>query len=222
MIQVHVGLSGEFRLGPLAAVDYHIHAFTYPTVASTGGCWVTPGRDDVVLGIAPSGVVEGRVVDALTGEGVDGEVDLVHANGGSKSVIIGSLGPGHFRFESVLPGSYTISAHTADGRFAFIDGVEVEEGGTTEAVTLRLEPGGFIDLARTGGPKFARCSLSARGTVFRDLLLRPEQRTLQCVPVGVVDVCIYSGYGKTREVLDGRSIDVAAGERRPLDFRLDP
>lgn len=174
--------SGSYRLTGLQPGPYRVSAMRFGSGdISWQGEFRVEGDDRYDIDI--EGVmVSGRVIDAGTGNGVEGAaVEIRRVDGGGPVMIGPGRGPvsgpdGSFSFRNITPGRWTVRA-SAEGMGAATETIEVGSSGAT--VQLRLSPSEGVVMrlvdASTGTPvaAFVTATDGAGRTVLTDLL-RPR------------------------------------------------
>jgi beta-lactamase regulating signal transducer with metallopeptidase domain/5-hydroxyisourate hydrolase-like protein (transthyretin family) len=114
-----------------------------------------PDAVNVVLHLA--GVIEGRVVDTVSGKPAAGVVVVIQGTNQSRpeySEEVRTGADGKYRFASLLAGKYNLWADAPDRACAALDSFAVESGKTRAAPDLSLIEGGWLEGqvtdARTG------------------------------------------------------------------------
>jgi len=95
---------------------------------------------------------------------------------------------GGFSFEGLQPGSYDLSAVTADGRIGTVGPIRVVSGAATEDVVISVERGGYVLLRYKGPVDYATATIERDGVRLGSIGLRPGREQQFPVPVGEVTV----------------------------------
>jgi beta-lactamase regulating signal transducer with metallopeptidase domain/5-hydroxyisourate hydrolase-like protein (transthyretin family) len=114
-----------------------------------------PDKVDVIL--QPGGVIEGKVLDKVTGKPAVGAVIGLQAiKGGNSFNHVGTDAAGKFEIRCLKPGQYNLWADAPDRACAAIDSLTVEAGKTLTNQNLELVEGGWVEGqivdAATGAP----------------------------------------------------------------------
>lgn len=218
----NVVADGAFRLGPLIPGRYRLTASSRLGDASSAPVWAVAGQADVELSLRVGGSLSGRVVDADTGQPCDADVTATLRDGKPRKLATWmdtNTSPGSFTVRGLEPGWYDIRAVTSNRTFGEALGVRVEGGSETRDVTVRAEPGGELRL---------RCDAPAEGGTFEvvrdgfdlpEVTLRRGVEFAYAVPPGEITVR-FMGRGATEARV--QTVDVAAGQSRPIVFEKDP
>jgi protocatechuate 3,4-dioxygenase beta subunit len=184
--QEPTGPDGAFVLEGLTEGTSYDLQLLGPSGLGSRRAGVTAPADDVEMAVSGSGQIRGQVVEAESGRPVtDFQVSYVpDAQGGMRVVFRGPGGRGRgmyepqtfhaedgvFVLEEVPAGRWTVQASAAGYQKGSAAGITVEEGGTAEAVEVRLSKGGVVTgrvlESRTGKPVLGatvRAELSGGG-----------------------------------------------------------
>ena len=213
---------GRFSLGPLPPDTYHVHART--AVGSTSApVQVQAGATDLILELELGGRIAGRVVDALTGEGVTAKVIVAPQRGANERWIGGTFGPsdteGQFKFEGLPSGTYCAAASTPDGAFGLLRGLQLAEGARIEDLIVHVRPGARLRLHYDGPQDVGHFRVfDGDSIVAMDGVRRGTSSTL-VVPLGRLSVeC--SEYPGSEPVVRTQEVTVEAGA--PAELRFGP
>jgi protocatechuate 3,4-dioxygenase beta subunit len=206
---------GRFELGPLLGGTWSATARQHGSKhAPSEPTSLTAGTKGAVLWLRQGGWIAGEVVDGGTGErvlctlGCTRSGELGYSQTGSRD--------GEVNLQGLLPGTYTLTAETADGRVGVVGGLRVEAGLAAD-VRIEVSPGATLELVYEGGADSARASLhrgesTARWTSFE----RGKLERLTVVP-GAIEI----RWGEAGE-LDLRrraAVTLEAGETRRVVLR---
>lgn len=139
---------GSFRLGPLSPGKLRVSAEKKDLVADD--LEVAAGAREVVLRLDAAMAVRGRVIDALTGAGLQGEVHaLYNLPSGSKFMATWTQDDGEFELSGLAPGRYTLVARTAGGLVS--EPYMLDESRAEPLLELRVAPGARARLRLPAG-----------------------------------------------------------------------
>ena len=143
---------GVFRVGPLLPGAYRLTAEggAEGTAASPPRTAMA-GEAGVVLQLTPGGSMQGRFVDASTGEPLHGRIQVVREQDRAWWFSSRTQADGSFSRPGLATGSYTIhgSTDTLAGR---LEGVVIAPGSPADDLEVLLRPGAML-LARYTGER---------------------------------------------------------------------
>jgi hypothetical protein len=207
---------GSFALGPIVDGSLELTAHAYDGIdAPSDPVTARAGDKDVILRLRAGGGIEGKVIDAKTGEGCRAECACLPSNqsdmkGGSYS---SSNQDGSFQWSGLEPGSFELTARTSDGRTARAKGVIVSAGEKASGIVLSLEPGAKLRLRYDGDQEGAWSEVQSDGIrVAGDALVKGTP-SVQIVPKGKLTVILFHKAGVT---VCTREVEVAAGEEKEV------
>jgi len=137
---------GHFVAGPLAPGEYQVRASGQGLNMNSEPVTASAGSDDLVLRLKPAGMIRGRIVDGVTGEGCQAELRLISLESplGYVSLIHSQPNTGEFVHDSLESGTYHLLARTDDGRIALARDIAVVAGVAREELTVRLQQGAIL------------------------------------------------------------------------------
>lgn len=137
---------GTFDLHPLIAGECSI-MISFAAIDSTGAALAAPERltavapaEGVEFALVLAGTIEGRLVDAETGEPVLGMIMVQRAHGEGRRGIRTSKGSAEFAYDSLVPGRYSVVGEANDGRVGALRGLDVRAGETLRDLVVEIEP----------------------------------------------------------------------------------
>ncbi len=211
------GEDGVFVLGPLAPGSYRLDASPsyHHELADSEYLQVEAGAHDVVLHLRRGCQLAGRVVDALTGEGVAATVAVSQPGEKTSICMPRSKADGSFALDSLLPGTYALAATLADGRTGLLRGAVLTAGANVRDLVIAVRPGARLRVRYAGENGFAAVRVEQDGVVFAtDGVEKGTTRTFSA-PAGQVSViCSLGGNGKKLV----RELTLKAGEEQELVF----
>jgi len=143
---------GLFSLGPLTPGSYVLTA-SRKGLGGPGSDPVTAraGDVDIVLQLWAMGSIQGKLVDASSGEPVLGQARLSLRVGSRKTWIsaVGAESDGRFRFDGLSPGDYDVSG-TSGNLVGRVQNVVVGPSQSVLDLEVLLEPAAILLVTYTG------------------------------------------------------------------------
>lgn len=198
---------GRYSANGLQAGAYRVSAVRFGTSSMSWQGEYVVERDDR-FDINIQGVtIEGRVIDASTGRGVEGAaLEIRAAEQGGVTFVMPGRGPesgvdGSFTFRNITPGRWTIRA-TAQGLGSTAETIDVGTSGAR--VELRLSPSEgavlrIVDAATAAPIQAFVTARDASGTVVYNQMVRPGGDGTTRLPLGTgnYQITIFSpGYAR--------------------------
>lgn len=212
--------AGDFILGPLMPGSFQLTATGSEWEASSDFVTANAGDENVVLRLRAGGTIEGKVVDATSGEGCRAELRCTGT--GSARGGWGMSPPqddGSFQLQSLVPGTYDLIARAHDGRVAISRGIVVDAGSRVTGVVLTLELGGKVRVRYDGTPASAAYDVLRDGVRIASGSLEKGVSSVQVVPKGRLSIELRR-VGDTAK--QSREIEVAPGEEKEVVFNDAP
>jgi protocatechuate 3,4-dioxygenase beta subunit len=215
---VPTGSDGSFAYGPLGPGTYTLTADAIGRFASSDPVQANAGDKDVVLQLQQGGSIRGRVVDGVTGAATSAQ--LVFA---PEQVISGILVEGmqmttepngSFSVGGLVPGRWSVTASTADGRFAQHAHIEVGAGTDSGELVCALSPGGKLRLGYQGAQPWVHVTVKCQGAAV--LLLAGVEAgkfTEYMAPAGALVLEIR---GKSAGTVRTKQVELKPGETREI------
>lgn len=141
---------GTFRIGPLVPGSYQLSATGGSNSSKSLPVTAMAGDEDVVLRLSAGGSIEGKLVDASTGDPLKGPVSVTQQAGWyGLSSMMKAQSDGLFSLGGLIPGTYDVFARSGDlvGR---VEGVVVGPLQSVKDLEVRLEPGAVLVVTYTG------------------------------------------------------------------------
>jgi hypothetical protein len=178
---------------------------------------VPAGTADLVLKLRTGGSVQGQIVDGQTRAATPCELlftNLAEEHG----MATRNSNDGTFELESLLPGSYLVSARTTDGRHARRR-VDVRAGEAVAGVELVLDPGAKLLLRDAGRGRGCSYKVFAGGDCVASSHIDPHGSETCVVPAGALEVR-WKNYATKFE--ETQTITLAVGEQGELTWNGEP
>lgn len=204
---------GNFRLGPLAPVEFQLIGTPDHGGVSSLPVQVRAPKQNVQLLARPAAEVEGVVVDGASGVGTQAAITIGGEHG---SMTMTRTQPdGSFQLDGLEPGIYTLFASTSDGRAGELAGVVLDPAAPAKGRQVVLEPGAKLRVryegALTGDLGFLR-----NGNRIGGDGIEAGHTLTQVVPPGKLAVEFRFPGIDAPEV---RELELRAGEERELVFK---
>jgi hypothetical protein len=216
------GADGSFAIGPLVRGSYMVSAMASDPRASLTGSeplTVDAGTSDLILTLQRGGVISGRVVDPITGLGVQADV-VAAVNGVSGEGgfwMLTSSEDGTFRIDGLAVGTYSLAASTNGIQFAQRHGVQLAAGQVVTGQVLSLEPGARLRVRYDGSSQYGHVRISRDGIPVAFEGIEPGGEATLVVPAGTLEV-LWSEYAGTNRTSRTQSVDVAVGDLVTVEF----
>jgi hypothetical protein len=211
---------GTFVLGPLMPGRLLLTAESHETDVQSEPVTANGGDENVVLKLRAGGAISGKLVDAMSGRGCRGTLDVfsrVSADA-DRPGMLETENDGSFAVSALLPGTYDLTAHAGDGRFAVLRGVEVNAGSVSSGLVLTLEAGAKVRLRYQGPDDSAGVAVIQGGTVIARFGVAKGRVSIEVVPSGKLTLQLTGDdVHKPKE----REIDLVAGEVKEIVFTDD-
>ncbi len=212
--------SGRFRIEGLERGSWRATAQA-PGYAKASARVEVPGRDDIVLQLAPASFIEGQVVAA---DGAPAPGAEVIATGAEDAVTTVASVHGNFSLE-VTPRTWTLAARRGEDAGRADAPITVAAGATARAVKIRLGAGsgiaGTVVAAATrqpiAGAQIAVSPHDSNGDSGRGVSDATGAFAVTGLPPGSYDVAVSAdGFADVSR----RGVTVSSGERFPLRVEL--
>jgi hypothetical protein len=144
---------GAFSIGPLAAGSYRVRAVSDdPTLSDLEPHLVAAGTTGIEIVLRRGSGLSVRVLDARGDPAAGQLVWILSAAGGKYGNRIRSDASGRVKFDSLPPGTFSLSTSTAAGEFALERGVTLGAGSAPRELELRLVPARRVRIEVQHGP----------------------------------------------------------------------
>ena len=202
---------GPFRLGPLVPGDWSIQGeFSGHGVihyhARSEAVDVAAGTKDLRLKLQRGGALTSRAVHGENDEPIDAAFQL-YRDGVIRLHTFGAQSG--FDRSGLLPGDYTLTATTPDGKIGMTI-VTIELAKTTADVDVPLAPCGFIEVTYTGPEPYASIGIHVEGVCWNYDTVQSGIPHRLHAPAGKVTVRVsknarenegFPGFDEKREVV---------------------
>ena len=209
---------GRFWLGPLVPGEYVLSGGPIGDsegLTRSNTVTAVDGQDDVVLRLGRGGSIRGRVVDALSAEGLISEVHVSPVDPSLGWGLLSSTrSDGNFDFNGLPPGIYQAVARTADERIGLRTGFEIRAGEETAGVEVRVESGAAVELHHGGEEPYLTFRLRSDGRQVAFDTIEPGSTARKAVLPGAVTVEVRLEDGTWDEV---DSFLLGVGEERRVE-----
>jgi hypothetical protein len=181
---------------------------------------VHAGASDVQLRLRIGGRIRGRVIDAVTGEGVEAHVVVGPQRGDSQPGFGGALGSsssdGTFDFQGLAPGTYSLAASTTGGACGIAADLRLEDG-TQLDIEVRVQPGARLRLRYDGPQEVAQIHAYLGSVVVAMDGVERGTKHMFVVPPGTLQI-VWSEHDGTQSVAHEQEVTVALGELAELQL----
>jgi protocatechuate 3,4-dioxygenase beta subunit len=209
---------GSFALGPLGPGTLTLMADAVSRFASSDPVQASAGDSAVVLQLKQGGMIRGRVVDGVTGVACTAQLVIVPEQmltGILASGMQTSTNPdGTFDAAGLAPGRWSVTAATADGKFAQHAHLEVGAGSDSGGLVFALSPGGKLRLGYKGEHPWLFVTITRDGAAVMLLTgVEREKFTEYMAPAGSLVLEIRKGYDGAART---RALELKAGETKEI------
>jgi hypothetical protein len=150
---------------------------------------VDPGANVTIRMFPRASTIFGTVVDAVTGQPREVEVEFeMHGADSLSNRGMVLARDGQWTVDARLPGTYALSARAPDGKWAVVTGIEVARSSDVGPIRLELAPCAKLSVRYTGSATWLDCIVSTGGHELGRMGFSP-QRGYSCeVPAGEITV----------------------------------
>jgi hypothetical protein len=210
-------VKGEFRLGPLVPGTYVLSANGAAETAQSDPVEAQPGDENVVLQLRAGGSIRGTLVDAGSGEPVQGEVRIVPEEdlGRGWSTVLAQA-DGRFRLDGLSPGSYVVIGSSGD-LVGQVRGVAIAPMQSVRDLEVPIEPGAVLLVTYTGESAGVYYRTMSGHAPIHAAQLEPGRASRSVYPAGrVVVVVKIPGEAGTERSIE-RTVDLRVGEETRVE-----
>ncbi len=151
---VNTESDGSFTFGPVGPGRFTLAATAVGRFASSDPVQASGGDSGIVLRLKQDGTIRGRVVDGVTGAACAAQLVFgpeEPGSGTSADCMQTTTQPdGSFTLAGFRVGRWSVTASTADGRFAQHAHIDVGAGTDSGELVLALSPGGKLRFGYKG------------------------------------------------------------------------
>jgi len=211
---------GKFALGPVTLNSVTLTANAINKFAASDPVQATAGDTGIVLQLKLGGVIRGRVIYGVAGSACAAQLFFAPEKRGSGNGMFSSgmqtstQENGTFSRGGFDAGIWSLSAMTADGRFAQQAHIEVGGGSDSGELVLALSPGGKLRLGYKGAEPQLRVTITAQGAAVNfSTGIEPGKFTDCLAPAGALVLEIRKAYdGPART----KAVDLKPGETKEI------
>jgi len=217
---INVGPDGTFALGPVTLNRVTLTASAFDKFAASDPVQATAGDTGIVLQLKLGGAIRGRVVDGVTGSACAAQLYFAPEKPGGRTGMLSNgmqtntQENGSFSRGGFDAGMWSVTAMTADGRFAQQAHIEVGGGSDTGELVLTLSPGGRLKLGYKGADPQVRVTITAQSAAVNFGMGIGRGKFTECLaPAGALVLEIrktYEGPARTR------AVDLKPGETKEI------
>ncbi len=210
---------GSFRIGPLEPGKVTLNVWSFASGLTAEPLEVQAGEEDVLLRLEPGGAITGHLVD-VSGGPVGGFATLSEEGAGFGTIMFSTVAAdGEFTFDGLRPGSYGVSARSAEGGAGSVQGIKVSGSIRVEEVSVRLAPGGQLALRFPTGEGNRAYRVRSGDCLLHFDSVGAEESVTPHLPAGAVTVELHAPGGA---LLLTRETVVRAGETLLVDMSKEP
>jgi protocatechuate 3,4-dioxygenase beta subunit len=212
------GSEGSFALGPLGPGTITLMADAIGRFASSGPVQASAGDSGIVLQLKLGGTIRGRVVDTVTGAACPAQLVFMPEQpipGVLASGMQTTTQPdGSFASSGLEPGRWSVTASTADGKFAQHAHVDVGAGTDSGELVFALSPGGRLRLGYKGARPLVFVTVTCKGApALMQTGVKPGKFAEYMAPAGSLALEIRKdSTGPARE----RAVELKPGETKEI------
>lgn len=187
-VSANADKTGAFVVGPLAPGRHTLRASARGWFADSDEIEADAGASGVTLQLKPGARIQGRVVDAATGQGCSARVTCAGLAGETNWRTTQTTPDGTFQFGGLAAGRYSIAATTDDGRTGCVRELEREVDVDAAEVRVAVTPGARLRVRYDGSKDLLLVEVEHDGVRFASDSVLAGGATLFHVPAGVVRV----------------------------------
>ena len=204
--------SGEFLAGPLVPGPHELRAYGSGLSATSAPVIAHAGSRNIKLQLQLGGIVQGRVLDADSGEGCVARLRMIPVEDPDPAGRwhASSNRTGSFANEGLKPGTYHLIAATPDARIGLVRNLTIEADRVLDEVDVPVRPGGLLRV-RSGNGKtheftlhheglWAGCGFTSPNRVSSQVLF-PGWTQVHYTANGGGRIDVYAAVGETVEIM---------------------
>jgi len=210
---------GSFSLGPLPPGDYLLratktgHLRSDPVIANAGS-------EGVVVSLNPGSSLRGKVVNAESGARMEAEVGISWGEDPEDRAWSDSDSEGRFKFDGLVPGTYSIKATSIQTNGGYLCGVitnvHLPAESLVDDLVVSLEIGAELHVAYDGQSEWMQYQILMGGALIGAEVISPGEFHFETLPPGEVTVRFIDMPDETPVPLGERTVTLVAGEKAKI------
>ncbi len=209
---------GNFAFGPVGPGTFTLTTTAVGRFASSDPVQANGGDSGIVLRLKQGGTIRGRVVDGVTGAACAAQLVFGIEDSLSDSsdycMQTTTQPDGSFASAGFRVGRWSVTASTADGRFAQHAHIDVAPGSDSGELVLALSPGGMLHLGYKGAQPQVYVTITSLGAAVNFATSIGPGKSTDCLaPAGALVLEIrksWSGPARTK------AVDLKPGETQEI------
>ena len=202
---------GRFTLGPLPPGTFIVRAMDQSDHVSSEPTTARAGDSGLRLRVRAGASLSGRVTERDTGR--PRQASMIYSSADGELMMNSTREDGSFFIGGLAPGTWSVTATTADGRVGSRNDIIVESGTGKKGVDVHLVPGARLAVAYDGPSLYAQLRVDAAGACVKADGIRSGTEVVCVVPAGPLRVTLHD-----LERREQTEVHVATGERRSVRF----
>ncbi|MCA8979507.1 MAG: carboxypeptidase regulatory-like domain-containing protein [Planctomycetes bacterium] len=210
---------GEFELGPLLAGEHQLASFVlfhHEGVSAPPAVTVDAPASGIEIRLQVGGKIEGKIVDARTGEKVRGKTSIQRSFGMGRIATSVQGGHSSFDYDGLAAGTYHLVAESNDGRVGVLRDVRLDAGEILSDLEIPVGEASSLRCRYAGTRTSVQLRVMSGDVELASDTVRPGGLFECRAPLGTIVVEATSGDWSTqpeeREVYARRVVEVIADE----------
>lgn len=216
-VLAYAQVDGSFAIGPLSPGRFELRGSGHGNFLDSESARVDAGADGVELRLRDGARLAGKVVDSVSGSGVQAAILVApQGDGVNRSWTISRTDEaGNFSFDGLEPGRYALTATTTGGLAGERRGVAIGIGSPAEGLVVPLTQGARVRVRFAGLSGTADFTISKDGAVLAGDEVQAGTSSSQVLPAGKLEAhFVLPGTAQSERL----EFTVSPGEERELVF----